>query len=393
MTAVIGEEVVRDAYRRGRRKVVVDPLDIVTPQALDVVDRLGMRLLRAPVAPAAPLSTDPGRALSRTLYRRHPGFVPAGRHTSVRPVRLTKVAIVGAGTTGSALASLLASTSAASNVVLIDLIPGLAESTAVDLDHAAALIGTETSTRGATDYAALIGAEVVVVAAESSSDPSMPARILGEIEMAADAIATYSPDAVVIFSGRPSEVFTTQLQRSGNFAPERVLGTGATLASARLISAVAAVANVRRAEVEAVAFGADSNYVPILSAARLRGRLLKDALPAAELDTALAAAADAAAYVESLRPAKPPSIAAAYAALEVINALRGARPGPIPVSVLVEGCYSINDVIIGVTATLTPKGLQSVVELPLSPEELSAVQAAADSVRRRTEEIAAARIP
>src|SRR5262245_37602359 len=142
MTMVIGEDVVRDAYRRGQRKVVVDPRDIVTPQALDVVDRLGMRLLRAPAVSAPPLSTDPGRALSRTLYRRHPGFVPAARHRNVRPIRLTKVAILGAGGLGGTLAGLIASSGAAANVVLIDLIPGLAESIAVDLEHAGSLIGT-----------------------------------------------------------------------------------------------------------------------------------------------------------------------------------------------------------------------------------------------------------
>lgn len=389
MTTVIGEDVVRDAHRRGQRKVVVDPRDIVTPQALDTVDRLGMQLLRAPVTPAPPLSTEPGRALSRTLYRRHPGFVPAVRRSSVRAVQLPTVAILGAGGMGGALANLIASTGAAANVVLIDLLPGLAESVAVDLQHAGPLTGSATRVGGSTDFASLAGADVVVVAPDvaGSPQPSALTPLLGETHMAAEAIATYAPNAIVVFGGWPSEALTTELQRTGNFAPERILGTGATLASARLVNALATAANTSPSEVEAVAIGAHGNYICPSSTARVRGRPLQEVLRRAETDAALAAAADAPAYVQSLRPSKPPAIASAYAAHDVLNALRGARPGPIAVSVMVENCYNIDKVVVGVTARLTVNGLQSVVELPLAPDELAALQAAADGVRRQTEEM------
>ncbi|MFA5608104.1 MAG: hypothetical protein WDA07_13120 [Leucobacter sp.] len=391
MTTVIGEGVVRDAYRRGQRKVVVDPQDIVTPQALDVFDRLGMRLLRAPATPAPPLSTEPGRALSRTLYRRHPGFVPAVRQSNISPVQIPRVAILGAHSLGSMLASLIASTGSATSVMLIDLVPGLAERVAVDLEHARSLTGTSTRVFGGADFSSLVGADVVVVAPESAGSLGPPNLVpmLGETQMTGDAIATYAPDAVVVFAGWPSEAFTTQLQRAGNLAPERVIGTGATIASARLTNALASAANVSPAEVDAIAIGADGNYMCPLSAARVRGRSLQDVLRPAEVNAALAVAADAPGYVQSLRPSKPPAIAPAHAALDVLQALRGARPGPIPVSVMVESCYNINKVVVGVTARLTLNGLQSVVELPLASDELAALQVAADGVRRQTEELSA----
>jgi malate dehydrogenase len=305
----------------------------------------------------------------------------------VRPIQLPKVAILGAGGLGSTLAGLIASAGAAANVVIIDLIPGLAQSIAVDLEHAGSLVGTETRVVGASDYASLAGADVVVVAPEAAASPDLVAVMLGEVQMAGEAIAAHAPQAVAVFGGWPSEVFTAELQRTTNFAPERVLGTGATLASARLVSAVSAVANARRAEVEAIAMGADGHYIGVLSSARVRGRPLREVLSKADVEAALAAAADAPSHVRSLRASRPPAFAPAHAVLEVLEALRGARPGPIPISVLVEGCYSIDNVVVGVTATLTPNGLQSVVELPLAPDELTAIQAAADSVRQQAEEL------
>lgn len=388
MTTVIGEELVRTAYKRGQRKIVVDPQAIVTPQALDAVDRLGMRLLRAPAAPAPPLSTSPGRALSRTLYRRHPGFVPAVRHQNPRASRLAKVAILGgAGGMGGALAGLLASNAAASHVTLVDLLPGLAESVSVDLQHAASMMTTVTVVEGTTDASAIAGADVVVVASETAGFAGRQSLLVGEVRVAAEAIATHAPDAVAVFAGWPSEVLTGELLRSGNLAPERVLGTGATLASSRLVDALSARTNATRLEVEALALGADGHYVPILSASRVRGRLVRDALTPADLEAAVNAALHAPVHVQSLRASRAPSLAPAFAALELINAMRGARLGPVPVSVMSEGAYGIDGTVVGVTAHLSTEGVRNIVELPLPTDELTAVRQAAEHVRRQADDL------
>lgn len=385
---VVGEEVVRAAYRQGQRKIVVDPTAIVTPQAVDSIDRLGMRLLRAPSAKAAPLSSTPGRALSRTLYRRHPGFVPAMRHTNLRAVRFEKIAILGAGGMGRALATLLASANACDRVSLVDVVPGLAVSIAEDLRQASPLLGGSTHVEGVTDQAGIAGADVVVVAPEAACLPDMREVLLGEVQLAAESIATHAPDAVAIFGGWPSESFTEQLRRRGNLAPEKVLGTGATLASARLANAVAAHADVARGEVEAIALGSDGDYVPIMSSIRVRGRAAQDVLESAVLQAALADARGAARHIQSLRATKPPALAPAYAALELVNALRGARPGPVPVSAWVDGQMGVTDVVLGVTAVLTPHGVNSVVEQPLAPEERVALNQAAARVRVELETLA-----
>ncbi|QLQ09911.1 MAG: hypothetical protein HZY75_05375 [Nocardioidaceae bacterium] len=379
MTDVVGEEVVRAAYRRGQRKIVVDSQAIITPQAFDAADRLSMRLVRAEPTAAPPLSTSPGRALNRTLYRRHPGFVPTARHTNVRANPLSKVAILGAGGQGSALAGLLASTSAAERVSIIDLIPGLAESVAIDIQHASSLMSTNVRVTGSGTIAQLDGAHVVVVTPEAAGLPGRTGLLIGETAIAAEAIATHAPDAVIVFGGWPSEVFTERLRSIGNFAPERVLGTGATLATSRLINAIAAFLNVQQAEIDAIAMGIDGRYFPVLSASRVRGRPLSSLLGPTELDAVMALAANAAQHVQSLRASRPPSVAPAHAALGVISAIRGARPGPIPVSIALDGAYGIDSGVIGITAHLSAQGVRAPVELPLSDNELKELRDAAET--------------
>jgi malate dehydrogenase len=310
------------------------------------------------------------------------------RSANVRAIKLNRVAIVGANGIGGTLAGLLASTGAAANVHLIDLIPGLGASIATDCMHAASMMASGTRVSGSTDYSAVAGADVVIVAPDSAGYGTNAIRLLGETEMAAAAIASHAPDAVVVFSGWPSEVFTGELQRESNLPPERVIGTGATLATSRLIDAIAAVTHAGRDEIEAVALGADEAYVPILSSARLRGRPIRDAMRPADQESAVIAAAQSAAKVQSLRASHIPAIAPAYAALEVLNALRGARPGPIPVSVITDGDYGVASGVIGVTANLSLRGVKSVVEVPLDTRELEALRTAANAVREQTEALA-----
>lgn len=380
---VVGEESVREAHRRGRRKILVEPGAILTPQATDVADRLGVRVQRG-MEITPPLSTDPGRALTRTLYRRHPGFVAPTRRPGLRADAIPRLAVVGAGGVGATLTHLAASAGTADEVVLVDILPGLAEMVAVDIAHAGALLGTRTRVRHAQHLSALAGADVVVLAPECARFDVA----VGEVRLAAEAIATHASQAVTVLAARPCEVLATELKRAGNLAPERVLGTGATLASTRLVNAIAEAVELPRCDIEAQALGTDDGgFVAVLSAARVRGRLLRDVLRPELIEALVADAAAAAGFVAGLRTSRPPSIAPAHAALDVLDALRGDRPGPVPVSAFMDGTYGVEGVVLGVTAHLHAGGLRQIVELALEPAERSALAHAAERVRREVDDL------
>ena len=77
---VVGEEHVRDAFRRGRRKLVVANDDIVTPQALDALERLGLQVIRGPLEKPAPFGADPAvRSDAACIGEAHAGSRPTGR--------------------------------------------------------------------------------------------------------------------------------------------------------------------------------------------------------------------------------------------------------------------------------------------------------------------------
>ena len=77
------------------------------------------------------------------------------------------------------------------------------------------------------------------------------------------------------------------------------------------------------------------------------------------------------------------TIAPAHASIEILNHIRGAKNGSIPISVMLEGEFGLNNVVLGVPAFLGLKGLISVEEIKLSPSELKALQNAAKAIKER----------
>ena len=141
---VVGEEHVRDAFRRGQRKLVVANEDIVTPQALDAVERLGLQIVRGPLERPAPMGSDPGRAIRRVLYRRGARWVAPERPRGLTPTRFARLGFIGAGGVGAATAHLAALAGIADEIRLIDIVPGVAESIALDIEHASGVTGSPT---------------------------------------------------------------------------------------------------------------------------------------------------------------------------------------------------------------------------------------------------------
>ncbi len=94
-------------------------------------------------------------------------------------------------------------------------------------------------------------------------------------------------------------------------------------------------------------------------------------------------AIDGGAAVVSLRRTGSAFIAPAHAVIELLDAMRGAQAGPVPVSVRLHGEYGIEGVFLGVPARLTPTGVGEISTVALDPAELAALQAAAAAIGAR----------
>ena len=401
---VIGAEHVERASRRGRRWLEVLPGAIVTDQARDSAARLRVALRTGPLdRPAAP-APDGTAALVRGLYRRGAKWMPAGRARGRSPVRFGRLALIGAGGVGANVAHLAANAGMAEEIVVVDLVPGRAEALALDLTHASGLTRSRSAVSGGADLALALaaGADAVVVTAGRPRAPGMDRADLREanrrtVRAIAETIRTAAPGAVVVVVSNPLDEMTTEMLHATGFPRERVLGMAGTLDSARFREALAREAGVGVDEVEAMVLGCHGpEMVPVVSRARVRGAPLERWLSRARIDGCVERTVAAGGQVVALRRTGSASVAPAHAVVEVLDHLRGARAGAVPVSVRLDGEYGLEDVVLGVPCLLGPRGLVEIEEVPLDESERRALARAADAVRARVAEggrVAAAPMP
>lgn len=385
---VIGAEAIEDARRRGRIVFEILPDDLVTALATETAARIGIRLVEGPLEKPTPARTDGVTAMRRALYRRAPKWAAPSRAPR-KARRLSKLALVGAGGVGGNVAHLAAMHDMADEIALIDIAPGMAAATALDLNHTSGVTGAAARCIGGESLDLVAGAEVVVVTAGRARTPGMSRADLIDvnarvIRQAAKAIRAQAPEAVVIVVTNPLDEMTVEMLRATGFPREQVLGMAGTLDSARFRNALAMAAGVTPADVEAITLGSHGDEMaPITSRARIKGRPLELFLSPAQINACARDAVTGGGQVVALKKTGSATIAPAHSTIELLDHMRGARTGPVPVSVMLDGEYGINGVVLGVPAHLGRRGLISVEEVPLSADETVALEAAAHAIRTR----------
>ncbi len=389
MARVVGSDLIEEARQRGRIVFELLPGDIVTDVARETAARIGIRLVEGPLEKPAPVRSDGATALRRGLHRRSPKWVAPSRAAPTRVRRFSKIAFVGAGGVGGNVAHLVASADMADELALIDIAPGLAAATALDLNHASGITGTRARCTGGEDLALVAGADVVVVTAGRARGPGMTrADLIGVnarvIHQAAEAIRSAAPRAIVIVVTNPLDEMTVEMLRASGLPRAQVLGMAGTLDSSRFRHALARAAAVAPADVQAITLGSHGDEMaPIPSLARIRGRALDRFLSDDQIAACVQDAVTGGGQVVALKKSGSATIAPAHATMELLDHMRGARTGPVPVSVMLDGEYGISGVVLGVPAHLGATGLIGVEELRLTPAERAALQAAAEAIRTR----------
>ena len=299
---------------------------------------------------------------------------------------LPKISVVGAGQVGATTTHLLA-LKGLGDVTLIDIVEGLAKGKALDLTQSAPVEGFPGSVVGTTDYGAMAGSRLVVITAGLARKPGMSredllaanANIVGPI---ASQVAAVAPEAVIIVVTNPLDVMVAlTLQRSG-FPRSRVMGMAGVLDSARLRAFIAERLRVAPADVQAMVLGSHGDLmVPLRSTITIGGQPLGARLPAAELDQLLQRTKDGGAEIVSLLKQGSAFYAPASSTVQMADAILGDRHLVLPACAWLEGEYGLRDVCIGVPVQLGARGVERIVDMPLTPEERAALMASANQVR------------
>ena len=213
------------------------------------------------------------------------------------------------------------------------------------------------------------------------------AKIVGPIVERAAAV---TPEAVLLMVTNPLDLMVAlALQRTG-FPRQRVLGMAGGLDSARLRCFIAERLRTTPADVEAMVLGSHGDLmVPLADSIRVHGQPVTARIPANELAAIVQRTKDGGAEVVKLLKTGSAFYAPASSAVQMADAILRDTRAVLPVCAWLEGEYGLRDVCIGVPAELGARGIERIVELPLSPEDRRALTASAEQVRQGIRELAA----
>ena len=304
-----------------------------------------------------------------------------------------KVTVIGAGNVGASTALYLAERGLA-DVTLVDIVDGLPQGKALDMQQAAPLWGKGGTITGANDLAAVAGSDVVVMTAGFPRMPGMSRSDLLKanadiIRPAAEAVKQHAPQAYVVVVTNPLDVMAHLFWKVSGFPKHRVLGMAGILDSARFRAFIGMELNVSAADVQAMVLGGHGDsMVPLPRFTTVGGIAVSELIPKERLEAIIQRTRDGGAEIVKLLKTGSAYYAPAMSAVEMTEALLTDQKRLVPCSVLLEGQYGLKDLFIGVPVMLGAGGVERILELKLSAEELAALQKSGKDVADMIAELA-----
>lgn len=311
-------------------------------------------------------------------------------------IQRRSVAIVGTGNVGVAAAYALFNQRLASEIILVDLNKEKAEGEAMDLMHGQLLVGNVNVRAG--DYEDLKESQVVVIAAgvgQNSPDESRlellnrNAKVFNSIISELDI---HAPNAIIIIATNPVDILTYVSQKISGRNPERIIGTGTLLDTARFRALLGRYYDVDPRSVHAYILGEHGDSeVPIWSQANIGGKALKDnsimgkPYNRHELEQIFNKSKNAA--YEIIRRKGFTNSAIGVVIARIARAILEDEKSVVPVSVCWDGEYDIEDICMSLPAVIGLEGVKNRMTPDLNTEEITGLNNSANILRKSLEGI------
>jgi malate dehydrogenase len=298
-----------------------------------------------------------------------------------------KIAILGAGNVGGTLAQRLAEADLTQELALIDIVDGLPQGKALDIQESAPILGFTTRVHGSTSLDALANADIVIETAGLARKPGMSRSDLlgknaGILRVHALKVRELAPRAIVIVVTNPVDVMTHYFRKTCDLPPARVFGESGTLDTARFRTFVGMELNVSSRDVTGFVLGTHGDtMVPILSLTNVSGVPLTKLVPADRLAAIVERTKKGGGEIVDLLKTGSAYYAPSASQLELVRAIVGDQHRLLPATAHLSGQYGLKDLYLGVPIVLGRKGVERVVEVDLTPAERSAFDQSAAAVR------------
>jgi len=289
------------------------------------------------------------------------------------------IALIGAGQIGGTLAH-LAGLKELGDVVMFDVVEGVPEGKSLDIAEASPIAGFDAKLAGTSAYAAIKGADVVIVTAGSPRKPGMSRDDLLEInlkvmEQVGAGIKKYAPKAFVICITNPLDAMVWALQKFSGLPKDMVVGMAGVLDSARLRYFLASEFDVSVEDVTAFVLGGHGDtMVPLTRFSTVAGISLDELVKMGwtskkRIEEILQRTRDGGAEIVKLLKTGSAFYAPAHAAVAMAESYLKDKKRVLPCAASLKGEYGVRDRYIGVPVVIGAKGVERIIEIDLNKAE------------------------
>ena len=306
---------------------------------------------------------------------------------------MKKVTVVGAGKYGSMTALRIAEYDIVQEVVMTDIVEGLPQGLALDINQSRFVEEFNTKLKGTNDYKDTEGSDVVVITAGLPRKPGMSRMDLLEVnakivEGVTQEILKYSDNPSIVVVTNPLDQMTTLAADVSGLPKNKVMGQAGILDSSRFAYFIAEKLSVDTSDVYALTLGSHGEtMVPVPSLCTVKGEPLTDILSESDINELVEKTSNGGAEIVGLLKTGSAYFAPASSAAVMVKSIVNNSDEIFPVCAWLEGQYGIDDVYLGVPAKLGKDGVTEVIEFEITEHEKNALIDASNAVKAKVEEL------
>lgn len=301
-----------------------------------------------------------------------------------RTIGEMKIAIVGAGTVGTAIAYASAIQGVADEIALYDLNGAKATAEILDLQHGLQFVPS-VQVQGGDELAVCRDADVVVITAGAKQKPGQSRLDLAEANAAitrqlVPQLLDLAPDCVLLFVTNPVDVVTFVAQESAaalGVEHSRVIGSGTVLDTSRLRHRLATTLSVGVSSVHASIVGEHGDSeIALWSTANVGGAPLP--MTETELGDLLHEIRHAAYRIIEGKGAT--NLAIGLSTARILSAIADDERAVLPISSR-HSFEGVGEICLSLPTIVGRGGAVEVVDVPMNDHESAGLQASASAIR------------
>ncbi|HZC88705.1 MAG TPA: malate dehydrogenase [Nitrososphaera sp.] len=279
------------------------------------------------------------------------------------------ITVVGSGKVGASAALNCGLRELDKDILLLDIVQGLPQGEAMDINHQLSERGSDSIARGSNNYEDMRGSNYVVLVAGVGRKPGMTRMDLlktnaGIVKDVASKIASYAKDAIIVVVTNPLDPMTYLVLKTLGSQKNKVMGMGGMLDLSRFKSFIHDAIKLSRDSIQAMVISEHGeNMLPLTRFSSIGGIPLHDFVSKQKAMDIFEKTRGVAAEVIALKGATV--YAPGNAVATMLESTIKDKKLVIPVSALLEGEYGVSDVCIGVPAVIGAGGIERIIELKL----------------------------